>query len=108
MKLVVGISRIGRGKDCVLVTCSLDTWLNNALCLIVVFDTMQIRPVWGQNAFFVDLDFVAAGSLRRYCRRILFSSFSGKKYPDRSSKRIPGRILQTRFQHHMQKHSENS
>ena len=47
-----------------------------------------------QNGFFADFYFWAAGFFRGFCRRIFSPHFCGKKCPEKSSRKIPGKILQ--------------
>ena len=50
-----------------------------------------------QNGFFVDFHFWAAGFFRGFSRRIFSPHFCGKKCPEKSSRKIPGKILQNLY-----------
>ena len=50
-----------------------------------------------QNGFFADFYFWAAGFFRGFCRRIFSPHFCGKKCPEKSSRKIPGKILQNLY-----------
>ena len=56
----------------------------------------KFRVGFWQNGFFADFYFWAAGFFRGFCRRI-FSRFCGKKCPEKSSRKIPGKILQNLY-----------
>ena len=56
--------------------------------------TRVLTVGFGQNGFFADLYFWAAGFFRGFCRRIFFSEFCGEKGSEKSSRKIPGKILQ--------------
>ena len=45
----------------------------------------------------MDFYFWAAGFFRGFCRRIFASHFCGKKSPEKSSGKIPGKILQNLY-----------
>ena len=47
-----------------------------------------------QNGFLADFNFWAAGFCRGFCRRIFSPHFCGKKCPEKSSRKIPDKILQ--------------
>ena len=53
-----------------------------------------VRVGFWQNRFLADFYFWAAGFLRGFCRRIFSPHFCGKKCPEKSSRKIPGKILQ--------------
>ena len=54
----------------------------------------RVIAVW-QNGFFADFYFWAAGFFRGFLGRRIFSPhFCGKKCPEKSSRKIPGKILQ--------------
>ena len=55
---------------------------------------MYFRVGFWQNGFFADFYFWAAGFFRGFSRRIFSPHFCGKKCPEKSSKKIPGKILQ--------------
>ena len=55
--------------------------------------TRIFRVGFWQNGFFADFYFWAAGFFRGFSRRI-FSHFCGKKCPEKSSRKISGKILQ--------------
>ena len=57
------------------------------------FRDLEIR----QNGFFADFYFWAAGFFRGFCRRIFSPHFCGKKCPEKSSRKIPGKILQNLY-----------
>ena len=52
------------------------------------------RVGFWQNGFFADFYFWAAGFCRGFCRRIFSPHFCGKKCPEKSSRKIPDKILQ--------------
>ena len=52
------------------------------------------RVGFWQSGFFTDFYFWAAGFCRGFCRRIFSPHFCGKKCPEKSSRKIPDRILQ--------------
>ena len=51
-----------------------------------------IRVGFRQNGFFADFGFLAAGFFRGFCRRIFSPHFCGKKCPEKSFRKIPGKI----------------
>ena len=53
-----------------------------------------LRAGFRQNGFFADFYFWAAGFFRGFSRRIFSPHFCGKKCPEKSSGKIPGKILQ--------------
>ena len=53
-----------------------------------------VRAGFRQNGFFADFYFWAAGFFRGFSRRIFSPHFCGKKCPEKSSRKIPGKILQ--------------
>ena len=55
----------------------------------------KVRVGFGQNGFSADFCFWAARFFRGFCRRIF--SFSWEKCPERSSRKIPGKILQNLY-----------
>ena len=55
------------------------------------------RAGFRQNGFFADFYFWAAGFFRGFSRRILSPHFCGKKCPEKSSRKIPGKILQNLY-----------
>ena len=56
--------------------------------------TLFIRVGFWQNGFFADFNFWATGFLRGFSRRIFLLIFVGiKKCPQKSSRKIPGKIL---------------
>ena len=55
------------------------------------------RVGFWQNGFFADIYFWAAGFSRGFCRRIFSPHFCGKKCPEKSSRKIPGKILQNLY-----------
>ena len=55
------------------------------------------RVGFWQNGFFADFYFWAAGFFRGFCRRIFSPHFCGKKCPEKSSRKIPGKILQNLY-----------
>ena len=57
----------------------------------------NVRLGFWQNGFFADFYFWAAGFFRGFCRRIFSPHFCGKKCPEKSSKKIPGKILQNLY-----------
>ena len=60
-------------------------------------NTHSVRVGFWQNGFFVDFYFWAAGFFRGFCRRIFSPHFCGKKCPEKSSRKIPGKILQNLY-----------
>ena len=68
---------------------------------------MRIAPIrvanfrvgFWQNGFFADFYFWVAGFFRGFCCRIFSPHFCGKKCPEKSSRKIPGKIL--RNLHHI-------
>ena len=52
------------------------------------------RVGFWQNGFFADFYFWAAGFFRGFSPRIFFFSFLWEKCPEKSSRKIPGKILQ--------------
>ena len=54
----------------------------------------SVRDGFWQNGFFADFYFWAAGFFRGFCRRIFSPHFCGKKCAEKSSRKIPGKILQ--------------
>ena len=66
-------------------------WLFFA-CFIVMFGPIFRVGFW-QNGFFADFYFWAAGFFRGFSRRIFSPHFCGKKCPEKSSGKIPGKIL---------------
>ena len=55
-----------------------------------ILQNMQnFRVGFRQNGFFVDFYFWAAGFSRGFSRRIFPPHFCGKKYPEKSSRKIP-------------------
>ena len=56
--------------------------------------TLFLRAGFRQNGFFADFYFRAAGFFRGFSRRIFSPNFCGKKCPEESSRKIPGKILQ--------------
>ena len=60
---------------------------------VIDYIYIMIRVGFWQNGFFADFYFWAAGFFRGFSRRI-FSHFCGKKCPEKSSRKIPGKILQ--------------
>ena len=54
----------------------------------------DVRVGFWQNGFFADFCFWAAGFLRGFSRRIFSPHFCGKKCPEKSSRKIPGKTLQ--------------
>ena len=57
----------------------------------------NVRVGFWQNGLFVDFSFWAAGFLRGLSRRIFSHFFCGKKCPETSSRRIPGKILKNLY-----------
>ena len=57
-------------------------------------DSEIFRAGFRQNGFFADFYFWAAGFFRGFCRWIFSPHFCGKKCPEKSSRKIPGKILQ--------------
>ena len=55
--------------------------------------TNFLGPIFSRTDFARIFFFWAAGFFRGFCRRI-FSPFCGKKCPEKSSRKIPGKILQ--------------
>ena len=53
-----------------------------------------LRAGFRQNGFFADFYFWAAGFFCGFSRRIFSPHFCGKKCPEKSSRKIPGKILQ--------------
>ena len=62
-----------------------------------------VRAGFRQNGFFADFDFRAAGFFRGFSRRI-FPHFCGKKCPEKSSRKIPWKILQNLYYKHPPTH----
>ena len=60
-------------------------------------NTQIVRVGFGQNGFFADFYFWATGFFRGFCRRIFSPHFCGKKWPEKSSRKIPGKILQNLY-----------
>ena len=56
--------------------------------------SLTVRAGFRQNGFFADFYFWAAGFFRGFPRRIFSPHFCGKKCPEKSSRKIPGKILQ--------------
>ena len=56
--------------------------------------TPYFRVGFWQNGFFADVYFWAAGFFGGFCRRIFSPHFCEKKCPEKSSRKIPGKILQ--------------
>ena len=56
-----------------------------------------IRVGFWQNGFFADFYFWAAGFFRGFSRRIFFSSVLWEKCPEKSSRKIPEKILQNLY-----------
>ena len=56
-----------------------------------------VRAGFRQNGFFADFYFWAAGFFRGFSRRIFSPHFCGKKCPEKSSRKIPGKILQNLY-----------
>ena len=59
--------------------------------------TKSVRVGFRRNGFFVDFYFWAAGFFRGFCHRIFSPHFCGKKCPEKSSRKIPGKILQNLY-----------
>ena len=57
----------------------------------------NLRAGFRQNGFFADFYFWAAGFFRGFSRRIFSPHFCGKKCPEKSSRKIPGKILQNLY-----------
>ena len=55
------------------------------------------RVGFWQNGFFADFFFLAAGFFRGFSRRIFSPHFCGKKCPEKSSRKIPEKILQNLY-----------
>ena len=55
------------------------------------------RVRFWQNGFFADFYFWAAGFFRGFSRRIFSPHFCGKKCPEKSSSKIPAKILQNLY-----------
>ena len=58
---------------------------------------LSLRVGSWQNGFFADFYFWAAGFFRGFSRRIFSPHFCGKKCPEKSSRKIPGKILQNLY-----------
>ena len=69
---------------------------NFSIASVSVFWALFRVGFW-QNGFFVDFYFCAAGFFRGFCRRIFSPHFCGKKCPEKSSRKIPGKILQNLY-----------
>ena len=69
-------------------------WFRNASCDFSAEKAARVRVGFWQNGFFADFYFWAAGFFRGFCRRIFSPHFCGKKCPEKSSRKIPGKILQ--------------
>ena len=54
----------------------------------------DLRVGFWQNGFFTDFFFLATGFFRGFYRRMFSPHFCGKKCPDKSSRKITGKILQ--------------
>ena len=65
---------------------------NKSVSHKTLFDIFRVG-LW-QNGFFADFYFWAAGFFRGFSRRIFSPHFCGKKCPEKSSRKIPGKILQ--------------
>ena len=52
-----------------------------------------VRVGFWQNGFFADFYFWAAGFFRGFCRRMFSPHFCGEKCPEKSSRKIPDKIL---------------
>ena len=59
--------------------------------------TINFRVGFWQNGFFADFYFWAAGFFRGFPRRIFSPHFCGKKCPEKSSRKIPAKILQNLY-----------
>ena len=53
-----------------------------------------VRVGFWQNGFFADFYFWPAGFCRGFSHRIFSPHFCGTKWPEKSSRKIPGKILQ--------------
>ena len=56
-----------------------------------------LRVAFWENGFCADFDVWAAGFVRGFCRRIFSPHFCGKKCPEKSSRKIPCKILQNLY-----------
>ena len=68
--------------------------------IVVAFpkkNSVFVRAGFRQNGFFADFYFWAAGFFRGFSRRIFSPHFCGKKCPEKSSRKIPGKILQNLY-----------
>ena len=61
------------------------------------FSFVFLRAGFRQNGFLADFYFWAAGFFRGFSRRIFSPHFCGKKCPEKSSRKIPGKILQNLY-----------
>ena len=57
----------------------------------------SLRVGFRQSGFFADFYFRAAGFFRGFCCRIFSPHFCGEKCPEKSSRKIPGKILQNLY-----------
>ena len=64
---------------------------------IAIQSGQNVSPGILQNGFFADFYFWAAGFFRGFSRRIFSPHFCGKKCPEKSSRKIPGKILQNLY-----------
>ena len=60
-------------------------------------ETIIFRVGFWQNGFFADFYFWAAEFFREFSRRIFSPHFCGKKCPEKSSRKIPAKILQNLY-----------
>ena len=67
-------------------------FLQRSQCFL--YPPTNVRVGFWQNGFFADLYFSGAGVFRGFSRRIFSPHFCGNKCPERSSRKIPGKILQ--------------
>ena len=68
---------------------------NFSSCLFLALK--DVRAGFRQNGFFADFYFWAAGFFRGFCRRTFSPHFCGKKCPEKSARKIPGKILQNLY-----------
>ena len=72
-------------------------WSRSFCASPVVLKTEKLRAGFRQNGFFADFYFWAAGFFRGFCRRSFSPHFCAKKCPEKSSRKIPGKILQNLY-----------
>ena len=79
-------------------------WLEPSILRACSLVEWKVRAGFRQNGFFADFYFWAAGFFRGFSRRIFSPHFCGKKCPEKSSRKIPGKILQNLYNKNLSTH----